>query len=144
MSVSAIVPIMSRPTFSPARIAWRTVMFGFTCLTSCTLEEMDILTSIIAPTAPKIMPADRIPVKFQPCEAEVRHNAIPSSKKPNSCASPVSAIACWLRTDNTPTAVNPPSVPSTPEINLKLNPVIRRKVVKVRKAAIKSATAIGL
>ena len=63
MSVSAIVPMMSRPTFSPARMACRTVMFGFTCLTSWTLEEMDILTSIIAPTAPKIIPADRIPVK---------------------------------------------------------------------------------
>ena len=144
MSVSAIVPIISRPTFNPARIDCRTVMFGFTCLTSCTLEEMDILTSIIAPTAPRMMPAERMPVKFQLCDSGVRHSAMPSSRKPNSCASPVSTIACWLMTDSTPTAAKPPSVPSTPETTLKLNPVIKTNVLNVSTAAMQSAIAMGL
>ena len=62
ISVFAIVPMASRPMFIPERNSRPGVIWGSTSLSSAQAEEMDMATSMTAPSA-----AMRIPLTKSPC-----------------------------------------------------------------------------
>ena len=120
-----IVPIISLPIFIPAFIIFTSVISGDSRFSSYNAEAIDILTSIQAPNAPIIIPANNIPLKSIIEASITLTNSLASSHTPESCIRFPNMIA------NKPAIIIPQDVPIIAASAFLLNPAIITKLITV-------------
>ena len=84
-----MVPISSLPTFRPALMQPRVPIPGLAFFTSSMAEATAMLASIMAPDAPRIIPATSRPLRFHPTVSLDSHSRFPTLRNPKVMSSPV-------------------------------------------------------
>ena len=138
MSVFAMVPMASCPMFMPERNRALRGRSGFSSRSSQQAEEMDMATSMTAPSEAMRMPLTNRPLIFSP-----RSDARRTSSSASGRLKPLSGDIDPHRAAKMPATATPPMQPSVAQSVLRLKPFRNRSEAAVVSATSTTVTTTG-